>query len=158
MYKKPRKIPPDKALLICQTMCAKQEFCVFDIERKLKRWQVEPGEIKNIIPKLQADKFIDENRYAAAYVNDKFRFSRWGRTKIKFNLKRKKVAEPAILKAFTNINQEDYLETLRKLIVLKKPKIKVPDKYSLQRKLVAYAIGRGFEPELVFKIINENFK
>jgi regulatory protein len=156
MFRKPRKIPPQKALTICQTMCSKQEFCCFDIERKLKRWQVEPQDIKEILAKLETEKFIDETRYASAFANDKFRFGRWGRNKIKFNLKRKKVSEIRIKSALAKIDQEEYLVTLNGLLEAKKGRIKAKDDYDRKRKLAAFAIGRGFEPELVFKVINKS--
>ena len=67
-----------------EMLCSRKEYCVFEINEKLKKFDISHSEKEAIIKTLENNNFIDELRYAKAYVNDKFKFNKWGRIKIRY--------------------------------------------------------------------------
>ena len=139
-------------------ICSKGEKCVSDIEKKLVGWEVEPEVIQKIIGVLQEEKFIDENRYVAYYVNDKFKFNKWGKIKIGFMLKAKGIPQPIIQDALEQIKERDYINTLKQLLQQKLKSTKAQSDYELKAKLVRFAQGRGFEYEAISKALSDLLK
>lgn len=135
-------------------ICAKSEKCLSDIEEKLHQWNVSEPEIGKILSELVEQKFIDENRFASFYVRDKFRFNQWGKIKISFMLKAKKIPHSTIDNALSGIDPEQYLETLKKLLKEKARNTKFVNEFDKKGKLTRFARGRGFE----FDVINEALK
>lgn len=124
------------------------------MEEKLRQWEVAEPEINIILHELVQQKFIDEKRFAHFYARDKFRFNRWGKIKIAFMLKAKQIPRDIIDSALSEIDQEQYFETLKKLLKEKARKTKFVNDYDKKGKLTRFARGRGFE----FEIINEVLK
>jgi len=147
------KRPADKAYVLgrMQNICSKAEKCTLDIQQKLRNYNLGEEDGQWIIQKLKEDKFIDESRFAGFYVKDKFRFNKWGRIKISHSLRMKGIEENIISGAIEEqINEDDYLEVLKELLISKNKSLKEKDSYLRKGKLVRFATQRGFEPELVF--------
>ncbi len=144
-----------EALIKASGICARQEKCISDIEKKLFDWGVEPEIRRQVIDQLIKEKFIDEERYTKFYIKDKFTFNRWGKIKIKWQLKAKNIYGTNVEKELCKINDQEYRDTLAQLLKNKKQSIKETDKYKIKSSLVRYASSRGFEPELIYQIINE---
>ena len=134
-------------------LCSRAEKCKSDIRKKLYDWKADPKEYEKIIKELETQKFIDEKRYTNYYVKDKFMFNKWGKIKIRTMLFQKQIPEQIIDEAIVQINDEDYLEMLKKLINQKQKSIKETDANKKKSKLLRYASSRGFEPHLIFKIL-----
>jgi regulatory protein len=143
-----------QALSKAMAICSKAEKCVSDIQTKLDEWGVEKADTQKIIKTLITEKFIDEERYARYFVRDKFRFNQWGKVKIVFILKSKKIPATLIEEALQEINDEAYLELLIKLLKDKAKKTKFVNEYDKKGKLVRFAQSKGFE----FEAINEALK
>ena len=141
---------PEEALNRAAAYCSRQERCVYDVERKLEAWNVDPDEFGAIIERLKKEKFIDEERYATFFVRDKFRFNGWGKVKIRWALKKKNVDPAAAAKALDVIDQDEYKAKLKQLILNKYKQLKEPDSYKATAKLMRFAQSRGFEPELIY--------
>ncbi|MDX9903842.1 MAG: regulatory protein RecX, partial [Bacteroidales bacterium] len=103
------------------------------------------------------EKFIDEQRYSRAFVLDHFRHSHWGRVKITMGLRNKKVSPEAIASGLEAIDDEEYMDLLRKTIEDQRRKIRAKNRYDLKGKLLRHALGRGFESDLVYRVINSLF-
>ena len=134
----------EQALNRIATYCSRAERCVFDVRRKLDIWEIPLEQQNKIIKKLQKEKFLDEERYCKAFVNDKTKYNRWGIYKIKFELKRKKIPDLFIEKVFENINTEENIERLRLLIEQKMKSVKGKNEWEIRQKLMRFAAGRGF--------------
>jgi regulatory protein len=135
------------------TYCSRSEHCAHEVRTKLAAWGV-PEEFANkIIARLKEEKFLDDNRYLAAFVKDKSRFSRWGKLKIGYTLRGKGFSESQIAEALSVIDDGDNTATLRELLEAKAKTIKYKDDYDRKAKLIRFALGRGFEYELIKKII-----
>lgn len=91
MISKKTEISPDKALERLEALCAKSERCTEEVRRKLYAWRIGPEDIDSIISSLKERRYIDDERFAHAYVRDKWLFSHWGRRKILMGLAAKRI-------------------------------------------------------------------
>ena len=143
------------ALKKSMALCAGREYCCGDMRRKLISWDISETDAERIIEHLCREKFIDEDRYALAFVKDKFRYNKWGRIKTGFALRRKNIPEEKISKALKSIDDDTYLSVLRDLLADHRKKIKAKNQYDLNGKLLRYGLSKGFESHLIYEIINE---
>jgi regulatory protein len=144
----------NQALSKAMAICSKAEKCISEIETKLQTWEVTSDDSKKIIKTLIAEKFIDEERYARYYVRDKFRFNQWGKVKIGFMLKSKRLPSELIHDALDEIGDESYLEMLTETLRDKARKTKFVNEYDKKAKLYRFAQSRGFEYEVIGRAIS----
>jgi regulatory protein len=142
------------ALQKAAAYCAKGERAASEVIEKLQKWDVENVDIEKIIQKLKDENFLNEQRYCNFYVNDKFRFNRWGKNKIAYMLLQKKVSKDFAYQALDNINENEYMSVLKELLKNREKSIKDDDKFQKKQKLFRFAFSRGFEIEMIEKIIN----
>jgi regulatory protein len=145
----------EKALNKAMYLCSKAEKCKSDIQTKLYDWKANPAEHEKIIQFLEKQKFIDERRYVKYYVRDKFEFNKWGRIKIKTMLFRKKIPENIINEAIEKIPEEKYYQILTALISQKRKSLRESDFYKEKSKLLRFASSRGFEPDLILRMLEK---
>lgn len=142
----------NKAAAYC-TLC---ERCIHEVVTKLTAWGVAYEPQQRIVKRLIEEKFIDEQRYCRAFVNDKIRFNHWGRIKIAASLREKHLPQPLIREALDSIDEEAYYTTLTNVIATKRKEIKETDKYKANSKLLRFAASRGFEPSLIMQALKFN--
>lgn len=151
-----RTLSYEQALQRAASLCSISEHCIYDITNKLKKWGICTSDIDKIIDRLIDEKFIDESRYARAYVNDKFRFAHWGRVKIKNMLYLQHIPEAEINEALNNIPQHEYEEVLKGVIESKQRTLPETESYEVRTKIIRFAIQRGFELHEITKFIDES--
>ena len=152
------KLTSEQALIKIQKYCAYQERCHKEVTDKLYGFGLWKDQVDNIIYKLIEDNFLNEERFAEAYVSGKFRFKQWGKTKIKLKLKEKKVSDYCIKKGLSQIEDEEYNNTIIQLIIKKKPDYsKKHSGYQLKAKLINYLLQKGFEYDKIKPQIEEKF-
>lgn len=121
--------------------CASAEHCTSEVVSKLRTWAGEDAlssaEISQIIDHLLTNKYIDELRYATAFVNDKVRFAGWGRMKIRAGLYAKRIDESTIDQALATIDEDDYKKALDKALRQKKG--------ATREQVARFLLSRGFE-------------
>ncbi len=122
---------------------------------KISEFDLPENEISEIIEFLKKEKYIDEHRYAEAFVNDKYRFNKWGKYKIKFTLKQKHIPEPIISEALNKIPDENYHSLLYDELSKKLRNLPKNSDYELKSKLYRFAASRGYENDLILEVINE---
>jgi len=133
--------------------CAYQDRAQQELRDKLYEWGLTPPEVENMIVKLIEGNFLNEERFAKAYARGKFSQKGWGRIKIKQGLTFKRVPDVLIKKALLTIDGDEYLETLRKLLVKKATTLNERDAFKRRYKLQQYAYSRGFENDLVGDVL-----
>ena len=149
--KKP--LSPGEALNKAAAYCTLCERCISEVSAKLTAWGVPPGEQEKIITRLTDEKFIDEERYCRAFLNDKVKFNRWGRIKITAALREKHLPLEYIKEALENIDEDAYLQALQETIDIKRRELKGKDDFATQQKIIRHAASRGYEPALIMKTI-----
>nr|WP_321354579.1 regulatory protein RecX [uncultured Draconibacterium sp.] len=136
-------------------LCSRSEQCSADIRKKILTYEIVDEIVDEIIEKLIAEKYIDDERYAKAYVNDKFKFNKWGRIKMRHYLRQKGLSDATIEKGLEKIDEEKYIKVLVKTMKDKAKTIKKKDKFTKMGQIIRYTQGRGFEPELIHRYMNE---
>lgn len=135
--------------------CLRGEKCKYDLRQKLYQWQV-PDELHDkIIRQVEEERFIDEQRYAQSYANDKCYLSKWGKVKIRFMLSGKQIPEEILRVALDEIDMNRYREVLKDLAESKQRQLekKEEDPWKTRQKLFAYLSQRGFESDEISKIL-----
>lgn len=143
------------ALLKAASLCSRQEQCSSRIRRKLREWNVEEGDAENIIRRLQKEKYIDEQRFATFFANDKFRFNGWGKVRIAYLLRQEEIGDQVIRDALDQIDDESYLLACLEILRSKSATLKESNQQARRAKLFRFAAGRGFESDLIYKAMNQ---
>ncbi len=134
---------PEQALNLLMNRCAKSETCTSDARKALYRWQVPVESHQTILDQLTAQKFIDDSRYAAAYVREKATLSRWGSYKIRAALRAKQIDEETVNEALAQLEEHDMAGKLEEQLRRKLRTIKAKNAYDLKNKLLRYGVGLG---------------
>ncbi|MFN8210660.1 MAG: regulatory protein RecX [Bacteroidales bacterium] len=145
----------DIALKKAMALCAGREMCRHDISAKLSSWGVKEEDSSRIISVLVSEKFIDEERYANAFVKDRFRYNRWGRVKIAAGLKAKHIQPELIKEALAVIDDDVYISSLKEMLAGHRRKVKAKNQYDLKGKMMRFGLSRGFESSLLYDILND---
>ena len=144
----------DEVLYKLAAKCSVSEQCLSDIEAKLAKYDLTEEEKTRILRHLVEEKYIDDGRYAEAYVRDKYRFNKWGRIKIAQGLRMKGIDRETIDTAMEAIDEAEYLNILRSLIQSKRRSTKGKNDYEVNGKLIRFATGRGFEFSAIRQCLN----
>jgi regulatory protein len=148
----------DEALASLMRLCARAERSSGDALRLMQNWGVAKEEQYRVLQKLQSERFIDDRRYAEAFIREKCNLSAWGRYKIQSALKRKGIAGDIIAEALTELNPTDNKKRLQNKLQTKIKHIKYDTAYQLKTKLIRYALSLGFEMDEVMDSVNEIIK
>ena len=111
-----KKVSPEQALVRLEELCVRAERCEAELRRKLMQWAIVPADADSIIASLRARRFLDETRFAAAFVRDKYRFGKWGRRRIVMALRQKNIQSDVIDCALGEIDEEEYRQILAALL------------------------------------------
>lgn len=154
--KKPVILDKKAALAKAEHYCAYQERSQYEIRNKLYEWGLWTVDVEEIISELIQTNFLNEERFARAYVSGKFNINKWGKIKIKQGLKLKKVPEKMITRALNEINADDYMQTILSCAEKKLRTISEKDAYKRKYKLVTHLLSRGFENNLILVVLKDN--
>ena len=144
----------DEVLYKLAARCSVSEQCLSDVEAKLEKYDLTEEEKTRILRYLVEEGYVDDRRYAEAFVRDKYRFNKWGRIKIAQGLRMKGIDNETISIAMETIEEEEYLEILHDLIRAKRRSTRGSSDYEINGKLVRFATGRGFELGAIRKCLN----
>lgn len=134
--------------------CAYRDRSQKEVEEKLREMRMIPIACEQIIIKLMQENFLNEERFARSFVRGKFRIKKWGRIKIKQELKFKQISSPLIKMALTEIDENEYYKTLVELAEKKVVLIKEKNASKKKQKLINYLLQKGYESSLVYEVSN----
>lgn len=152
-----RIITPDTAFARLASACARAEICSTDALGRLRRWGIMPGDARKILDRLIDEGYISDERYARAYVRDKYRFAGWGRRKIAMGLAAKRISRSIAAEALDSaVDTDEYRSKLIAVIRAKARALspQLRNTFEGRQKLYAYAAGRGFESSLISSVIS----
>ena len=150
-----REKTPEQALRSLMNLCVKAERSEFDVRRLLERWGIAAEERQRIVDTLVRERFVDDRRYAEAYVREKVRFSGWGRFKIRAALRAKRIDESIIEEALGQVDGASMREKLEHRLQMKMARTKARDEYDLRGKLIRYGTGLGFDTDTVLEVVED---
>ena len=138
-----------EAYLQLAAICAQAEHCEQEMRDKMKRWEIDAATQDSIIARLVKERYIDNERYARAFVKDKIRYNKWGRRKVQQALWMKRISDDIQQKVFDEIEDKEYLDVLIPLLKQKRKSTKANSDYELNQKLVRFALSRGFDFSII---------
>ncbi len=148
----------DEAYYKLSSLCAAAEYCETDMRKKMSRWELPDGAEDRLINKLVSERFIDESRFAMAFVREKFRFNHWGKVKISIELKRRGISQMVIDESLDEIHEDDNHDTLLSLLMSKKKSVKGKTDTEIKFKLMRFALSRGFTIDDIERVIDTVIK
>ena len=140
---------PEQALAALMRLCARAEKSQEDARRLMRGWGLAERDAEGVLAKLVRDRFIDDGRYAEAFVRDKLRLSGWGEYKIRTALQRKRIDRALIDAALAEADRSGMDERLRRQLERKARTAKYSTQYELKTKLIRYGLSLGYDYETV---------
>mgnify|MGYP000212037635 CR=1 FL=1 len=151
-----RSYTVDEATKVLEHFCAYQERCHKEVRTRLYEYGLHKEEVEELIYRLIESNFVNEERFAVAYARGKFCVKKWGRLKIKSELKLRQISDFCIKKGMAEINDADYEETLLQLIEKKRRDYRQTfNEYNRNRKIANYCFNKGYESSLIWELIQK---
>ena len=144
-----KEMTEQEAFLQLAALCAQAEHCEQEMRDKMKRWELDETVQNRIIERLTKERYIDQERFARAFVNDKIRYNKWGRRKVQQALWQKRIDQEVQQRVLDEIDDQEYLSVLRPLLKQKRKNIRAASDYELNQKLARFALSRGFTFDLI---------
>ena len=143
-----------EAYLTLAALCARSEHCQWEMLEKMRRWELDDAALARVMARLVKERYVDDERYARAFVKDKVRYNKWGRRKVEQALWQKRIDDDIRERVLDEVDEEEYLNVLRPLLKQKRKSIKAGNDYELNQKLVRFALGRGFTYDIIRQCID----
>ena len=138
-----------EAYLTLTALCAQAEHCQYEMQEKMRRWELPEDAQARVMAKLIKERYVDDERYTQAFVKDKIRYNKWGRRKVEQALWQKRIDDDTRKRVLDEVDDEEYLSVLRPLLKQKRKTIKAKNDYELNQKLMRFAVGRGFTFDII---------
>ena len=135
--------------------CAYQERTQQEVRDKLYSYGLYSDAVEEVLTELITEGFVNEERYAQSFARGKFRQNKWGRIKIRRSLQQKGISRYCVEQGMQEIDDADYYDTLHELMSKKWNLLAKDDSYARKNKTVRYALGKGYEADLAWKIVEE---
>mgnify|MGYP002526274646 CR=1 FL=1 len=139
----------NEAYLTLSALCAQAEHCQYEMLQKMGRWELSEEAKARVMQRLLKERYVDDERYAHAFVKDKIRYNKWGRRKVEQALWQKHIDEDIRKRVLDEVDDDEYLNILRPLLKQKRKSIKANSDYELNQKLMRFALGRGFTFDII---------
>ena len=148
----------EEALTKLQKYCSYQDRCHNEVEHKLAEMRMIPEAKNKIIMSLIEQDFLNEERFALAYVKGKFTIKKWGKTRLKAELKKRNISTYLIKIALKQISDEDYIATFEEIANKKVNSIKANSILLKKKKLADYLFYKGWESSMIYQKVNQVFQ
>ena len=143
-----------EAYLTLAALCAQAEHCQWEMLEKMRRWEVPEEAQARVMQRLVKERYVDDERYAQAFVKDKIRYNKWGRRQVDQALWQKHIDEDIRKRVLDEVDDDEYLKVLRPLLKQKRKSTKANSDYELNQKLMRFALGRGFTFDIIRQCID----
>ena len=144
-----KEVTEQGAYLQLAQLCARSEHCQWELLEKMRRWEMSEEAQARVMQRLVSERYVDDERYARAFVRDKVHYNKWGRRKVEQGLWLKHIDEDIRERVLDEVDDEEYLSVLRPLLRQKRRSTRAASDYELNQKLVRFALGRGFTYDII---------
>ena len=151
-----KNIGTERGLQKIKHFCAYQERSHYQVKEKLYSFGLYKKEVETILSQLIEENYLNEERYAIAFAGGKFRIKKWGRIKIRYELKQNKLSDYCIKVALKSIDEKEYEKTLRQLFEAKMKTLRSEKNIFIKKqKALTHLMQKGFEPALINALFND---
>lgn len=149
-----RQKTEQEAYLTLSALCAQAEHCQWEMTEKMRRWELTEEAQARVMQRLVSERYVDDERYARAFVKDKVRYNKWGRRKVEQALWQKHIDESVRQQVLDEVDDDEYISILRPMLQQKRKSTKASSEYELNGKLIKFAMSRGFTMDIIKQCIN----
>ena len=144
-----KEVTEQGAYLQLAQLCACSEHCQHEMLVKMRRWGMTDEAQARVMQRLVSERYVDDERYARAFVRDKIRYNKWGRRKVEQALWMKRIDDDIRERVLGEVDDDEYISVLRPLLKQKRRSTKAQSDYELNQKLVKFALSRGFTFDII---------
>lgn len=148
-----KQMTGQQAYLKLTALCARSEHCQQEMTEKMRLWGVSEEEQALVMERLVKEKFIDDERFARAFVNDKVKYNKWGRRKVEQALWTKHIDSDISQRVLNEVDDDEYVNALQPLLKQKRRSTRAASEYELTMKLIKFAMSRGFTMDIIKRCI-----
>ena len=144
-------------------LCARSEHCQQEMLEKMRLWGVSQEEQAEVMARLTKERYVDDERFARAFIYDKIRYNKWGRRKVEQALWMKRIDEHISQPILDEVDDEEYLRILRPMLKQKRKELESKGSCTknvspiggrlAESKLIKFALGRGFTMDIIKQCI-----
>ena len=145
-----------KAYQRLTALCARGEHCQQDLLTKMRQWGLNDQEQALVMERMVSERYVDDERYARAFVSDKVNFAKWGRRKVEQALWMKRIDSDTATRVLNEVDDQQYIDTLRPLLRQKRRTTKAANERELNQKLMRFALSRGFTMDIIRQCMEVN--
>ena len=149
-----KEVTEQGAYLQLAQLCARSEHCQHELTEKMRRWGMSDEAQARVMARLVGERYVDDERYARAFVRDKIRYNKWGRRKVEQGLWAKHIDDDIRERVLGEVGDDEYLSVLRPLLQQKRRSVNADSDYELNQKLVKFALSRGFTYDIIRQCIS----
>ena len=144
-----KEVTEQGAYLQLAQLCARSEHCQHDMLQKMRKWGMTDEAQARVMQRLISERYVDDERFARAFVRDKIRYNKWGRRKVEQALWMKHIDDAVREQVLSEVDDDEYISILRPLLKQKRRSLKAQSDYELNQKLVKFALSRGFTFDII---------
>ena len=144
-----KEVTEQGAYLQLAQLCASSEHCQHEMLEKMRKWGMTDEAQARVMQRLVNERYVDDERYARAFVRDKIQYNKWGRRKVEQALWMKRIDDDIRERVLGEVDDDEYISTLRPLLKQRRRSIKAQNDYELNQKLVRFALSRGFTFDII---------
>lgn len=149
-----RQKTEQEAYQTLSALCAQAEHCQWEMTEKMRRWELAEEAQARVMQRLVSERYVDDERYARAFVKDKVRYNKWGRRKVEQALWQKHIDESVRQQVLDEVDDDEYISILRPMLQQKRKSTKASSDYELNGKLIKFAMSRGFTMDIIKQCVN----
>ena len=149
-----KEVTEQGAYLQLAQLCARSEHCQHDMLEKMRKWGMTDEAQARVMQRLVSERYVDDERFARAFVRDKIQYNKWGRRKVEQALWMKHIDEDIREQVLGEVGDDEYISILRPLLKQKRRSTKAQNDYELNQKLMKFALSRGFTFDIIRQCID----
>lgn len=149
-----KEVTEQGAYLQLAQFCARGEHCQYELTEKMRRWGMSDEAQARVMARLVGERYVDDERYAQAFVRDKIRYNKWGRRKVEQALWAKHIDDDIRERVLGEVDADEYVSVLRPLLQQRRRSVKADSDYELNQRLVKFALSRGFTFDIIRQCIS----
>lgn len=135
-------------------LCARGEHCQHEMTEKMRQWGISEEEQAQVMERLTKERYVDDERFTRAFVNDKIRYNKWGRRKVEQALWQKHIDSGIAQNVLDDVDDEEYVNILEPMLKQRSKSIHAGSDYERRMKLTKWALGRGFTIDIIRQCID----
>ena len=125
-------------------LCSRREYCSAAVLGKLRQKGLDDKDAAAVLERLVRERYVDDARYARAFVRDKALLSGWGPRKIAFALYAKGISRETVEEAFGEVSPEDSEASMNRVLAAKWKTVSGSTDYERRNRLLRFALSRGY--------------